>query len=107
MDFIPANNQCIKLKVSFKNGHKPYSAEQLKIFTDSNQAIDLKAYITDCKESESGVCFINRSKEMEYEVNYMETEAFKYDGINELFKISVEIRKGSSVIYTASSYVKK
>ncbi len=109
VEFTPASQDYIKLKLSCKNDDgKPNSDEQLKLFTYSNQEINLKTYVTDGKELEPGVCFINKSSKMEYEINYMETNAFNYGDWNELLKIVVEVRKkDGSVIYTASSYVKK
>ncbi len=110
VEFTPVSQDYIKLKLSCKNDDgKPNSDEQLKIFTYSNQEVNLKAYVTDGKELEPGVCFINKSSKMEYEINYMETNAFNYiDWKNELLKIVVEVRKkDGTVIYTASSYVKK
>ncbi len=110
VEFTPVSQDCIKLKISCKNDDgKPNSNEQLKVFTYSNQEFNLKAYVTDGKELEPGVCFINKSSNMEYEINYMETNAFNYSGwMNELLKIVVEVRKkDGTVIYTASSYVKK
>ncbi|ACL76735.1 type IV pilus modification PilV family protein [Ruminiclostridium cellulolyticum] len=109
VEFTPASQDCIKLKLSCKNDDgKPNSDKQLKVFTYSDQEINLKAYVTDGKELEPGVCFINKSSNMEYEINYMETKAFNYGPINELLKIVVEVRKkDGTVIYTASSYVKK
>ncbi|AEY65105.1 hypothetical protein [Clostridium sp. BNL1100] len=108
-EFAPVSQNCIKLKISCKNDDgKPNSNEQLKVFTYSNQEVNLKAYVTDGKELEPGVCFVNKSSNMEYEINYMETKAFNYGPINELLKIVVEVRKkDGTVIYTASSYVKK
>lgn len=110
LEFTPVSQDCIKLKISCKNDDgKPNSNEQLKVFTYSNQEFNLKAYVTDGKELEPGVCFINKSSNMEYEINYMETNVFNYSGwMNELLKIVVEVRKkDGTVIYTASSYVKK
>ncbi len=109
LEFVPVSQNCIKLKISCKNDDgKPNSNEQLKVFTYSNQEVNLKAYVTDGKELEPGVCFVNKSSNMEYEINYMETKAFNYGPINELLKIVVEVRKkDGTVIYTASSYVKK
>lgn len=109
VEFEPVSQDYIKLKLSCKNDDgKPNSDEQLKLFTYSDQEINLKAYVTDGKELEPGVCFINKSSKMEYEINYMETNAFNYDWTNELLEIVVEVRKkDGTVIYTASSYVKK
>ncbi len=108
VEFTPASQDYIKLKLSCKNDGKSNSDEQLKVFTYSNQEINLKTYVTDGKELESGVCFINKSSQMEYEINYMETNAFNYAWTNELLEIVVEVRKkDGTVIYTASSYVKK
>lgn len=109
VEFTPASQDYIKLKLSCKNNDgKSNSDKQIKVFTYSNQEINLKAYVTDGKELESGVCFINKSSKMEYEINYMETNAFNYGWTNELLEIVVEVRKkDGTVIYTASSYVKK
>lgn len=109
VEFTPASQDYIKLKLSCKNNDgKPNSDKQLKVFTYSNQELNLKAYVTDGKELEPGVCFINKSSKMEYEINYMETNAFNYAWTNELLEIVVEVRKkDGTVIYTASSYVKK
>ncbi|EPR09953.1 type IV pilus modification PilV family protein [Ruminiclostridium papyrosolvens] len=109
VEVTPASQDYIKLKLSCKNDDgKKNSDEQIKVFTYSNQEINLKTYITDGKELEPGVCFINKSSKMEYEINYMETNAFNYDWTNELLEIVVEVRKkDGTVIYTASSYVKK
>ena len=108
LEFVPVSQNCIKLKISCKNDDgEPNSNEQLKVFTYSNQEVNLKAYVTDGKELEPGVCFINKSSNMEYEINYMETKAFNYGPINELLEIVVEVRKkDGTVIYTGSSYVK-
>lgn len=109
VEFTPASQDYIKLKLSCKNNDgKSNSDKQIKVFTYSNQEINLKAYVTDGKELESGVCFINKSSKMEYEINYMETNAFNYGWTNKLLEIVVEVRKkDGTVIYTASSYVKK
>ncbi len=109
VEFTPASQDYIKLKLSCENDDgKPNSDKQLKVFTYSDQEINLKAYVTDGKELEPGVCFINKSSKMEYEINYMETNAFNYGWTNELLEIVVEVRKkDGTVIYTASSYVKK
>ncbi len=110
VEFTPVNQGSIKIKLSCNNDDgKPNSDEQLKVFTYSDQVINLNAYVTDGKELEPGVCFINKSSNMEYEINYMETNAFNYGGwMNELLNIVVEVRKkDGTVIYTASSFVKK
>ena len=104
------NNGIIKLRVTYDGDNTPSSAEQLKIFTTVTSDVDdiLKVYVINNEENNSGVNFINKGK-TDFEVNYMDSNAFKYDGtpLNKLFKVIVTIKKGNDKIYTTSSYVKK
>ncbi|HEX2926799.1 MAG TPA: hypothetical protein VHP38_11185 [Ruminiclostridium sp.] len=112
IEFSPVSQDFVKLKISCKNGsNAPNADEQLRVFTcnDTNTAVNFKAYITDGNESDKGICFINKSGYMDYEINYMSSKTFDYaNWKNQLLKITVEIRnKKGAAVYTASSYVKK
>lgn len=106
-------NGIIKLRVTYKGDNAPSSTEQLKIYTTVtfNVGDIFKVYVINNEKTNSGISFINKGDKTNFEVNYMDTEAFDYNytnaPLNQLFKVIVTIKKNGNEIYKTSSYVKK
>ncbi|PYG85640.1 hypothetical protein LY28_03328 [Ruminiclostridium sufflavum DSM 19573] len=105
----PVNRGEITVRVTY-TGDATGTAKRLKIYTydNSDKSDSLNIYMIDSSEENSGVKFIGTNKA--FNLLYMDSDFFDYNSsINELYKITVVIKKGvdGDEIYSVSSYVKK
>lgn len=108
--FIYSEASGITLKVTYKNGiHN--SNECIRIITSIPDEVKFIPYVLDDNQKNPSVTFSNNyDSKADYDVEYLDSTYFNYrDPINDLFRITVEIRKKvtGNVVYRMSSYVKK
>ena len=105
--FIPIDANNIKLTVKYINGSLP--KKQMNIFVkDLNSYYNDKfnIYVMNDEQSNSGVNFLNRS-DIDFNVNYYDTGTYTGAALNSLFKITANIKKNGSVVYSQTTLVKK
>jgi Tfp pilus assembly protein PilE len=104
------NESDVKMKVICKNNSNNIK-RNFKIFTSIPEGIRFTPYVMDDDQTNRAVTFINnKDSKVNYDVEYLDSTYFNYENpINDLFSITVEIRKKvtGNVVYRMSSYVKK
>lgn len=106
IDFTPKDPDNIKLTVTYSNTSLP--DKQLKIYTniDSYYNTKFNIYVKDDQQSNSGVNFLNRS-DIDFNVNYYDVTTSSAIAVNGLFKVTANIKKNGSIVYSQTTLVKK